>query len=214
MERLRREAPHRWVTWGWLGDAQNSAGVAGGAAGAGRSPAARPGEEGNWTDLLNAARSSGKCQEKCQKKRLASSPPFASWERGFFRASAAGAGGGTRWGCRAGRLRVGSGSPWAAGAGDAGESVLGTTAGAVLVLSCTPGRRAGLSRWVLHWELELRCSSGLTLQAGGQRHPLEEAAGSPKNRVSRASTLASGRRRMDLSAQPPPSSSSQKGKRL
>lgn len=30
---------------------------------------------------------------ECQKKRLASSPPFASWERGFFRASTAGAGG-------------------------------------------------------------------------------------------------------------------------
>lgn len=88
--------------------------------------------------------------------------------------------GGTRWGCRAERLRVGSGSPWAAGTGDTGESMLGTTAGAVLALSCTPGCRAGLSRWVLHWDLELRCSSTLTLQPGGQQHPSEEPAGSPK----------------------------------
>lgn len=36
----------------------------------------------------------------------------------------------------------------------------------------------------------------------------------PQKRASRASTLASGRRRMDLSAQPPPSSSSQKGNGL
>lgn len=36
----------------------------------------------------------------------------------------------------------------------------------------------------------------------------------PQKKPSRASTLASGRRRMDLSAQPPPSSSSQKGNGL
>lgn len=85
-------------------------------------------------------------------------------------------------GCRGGRAgaAVQSGSVWAAGTGDTGESVLGTTAGAVLPLSCTPGCRAGLSRWVLLWDLDLRCSSTLTLQPGGQRHPSEEPAGSPK----------------------------------
>lgn len=45
----------------------------------------------------------------------------------------------------------------------------------------------------------------------GPATPFGGACWLPKNRVSRASTLASGRRRMDLSAQPPPSSSSQNG---
>lgn len=43
---------------------------------------------------------------------------------------------------------------------------------------------------------------------------LRRSLPAPQKRVSRASTLASGRRRMDLSAQPPPSSSSQKGNGL
>lgn len=175
----------------------------------------RAGGEGwNGTDLLNAARSSGKCQEKCQKKKLSSFPAVAGWERGFSAL--------LRWvrgGCVGSpvqssfaRAAAGSGCP---GFVDMGRSSWGAGAGSELGLfPCTPGMQRGAfpvgfppgAEAVLQLQAEPASRGTASLVGGAHRLP--------KKRASRASTLASGRRRMDLSAQPPPSSSSQKGNGL
>lgn len=101
--------------------------------------------------------------------------------------------------------------------GGTGKPILGRAAGAGLVLlGCIPGCQgsgAGASRGFYSGTR----SSGAALAR--PRIPeasivLRRSLPAPRKRVSRASTLASGRRRMDLSAQPPPSSSSQKGNGL
>lgn len=80
------------------------------------------------------------------------------------------------------------------------------------MLSYTPRCQSSI-KGIFLWESKLQWSHGLAPHPRGSIALRRSPNGSPK-KASRASTLASGRRRMDLSAQPPPSSSSQKGNGL